>query len=114
MSVERECRGFTPDDTPLGLIATLRDLQSFATQEEWFVAKAKYDDVGELAKDADEMTCKGGNTLHYLYGVFGDGNRFTAVTGNGPTSEANAMYICALVKSAPQLFDLIERLILKE
>jgi len=100
-------------------IARLRELEKKATPRPWFLAVHEEKTVKKLM----EWTAKLGmhypdnKTIHMVgAGKFGEDGldedeiRVPAVTGNGPTSEANRDYICAARNVLPDLLDEIERL----
>ena len=100
-------------------IARLRELEKKATPGPWFLAVHEEKTVKKLMAWLAKFGSHYPNNkiLHMVgAGKFGEDGldedeiRVPAVTGNGPTSEANRDYICAARNALPALLDEVERL----
>lgn len=77
-------------------LADLERLAQAASSEEWQSGKWEHASHSELlAYLSVAIRGRESTDLHGVWIAKEEGNRFTAITGNGPTSEANAAYIAA-------------------
>ena len=102
---------FTPEE-----IAHLREIVAKATKRPWWHGQHQEETVDELSQWIGEMPAKhDGLTLWMVgAGVFGEDRnedeiRIPAITGNGPTSEANMDFIISAVNTHEAALDLIEQ-----
>jgi hypothetical protein len=81
-------------------LARLDELEKAATAGEWKPKAERYPNYRELWHAFDPVLARGGLDLYWLEVA---GEKFPAVTGNGPTSEANAALIAAARNALPSL-----------
>lgn len=88
----------------LDLAEQLEDLMREATQGQWAICRKDCGSVEALVSESSEMIRVGGSEYHWLWAMDHNEEAIApCMTGNGPTSEANARFICALVTAAPTL-----------
>ena len=98
--------------TPLADIRTIRETLAAATQGPWAPGVCRNDDE-DAARDVYISMFDEGNRDHFfnVYPVPQDDRRLAiAITGNGPTSEANAILIAIAPTWLAELCDEVDAL----
>lgn len=85
----------------------VREAEAKATPGPWVPRKEEYDSHAEMSEALAKTISHGGHVLHYI------GHQdpiFPAMTGNGPTSKANAEFIAIAREAVPKALSRIEEL----